>query len=144
MKKRICRGTVLRFFGELDEPANGCPRRESTHESTGFGVHSCVAGLPRACAETLPPVAHFFWRCFRRTGAGDKVSDDPAALNAAGRFLSSGPEAFLKTLGFCLTLSFSVSKLQTHSIHIYIHVSTVSANILHVENIVHVDKLALE
>ena len=49
-----------------------------------------VAGLPRACGETLPPVAHFFWRCFRRTRAGDKVSDDPAALNAAGRFLPSG------------------------------------------------------
>ena len=41
-------------------------------------------------AETLPPVAHFFGRCFRRTGASDKVSDDPAALNAAGRFLPSG------------------------------------------------------
>ena len=97
-----------------------------------------------ACVETLPPVAHFFWRCFRRTGAGDKVSDDPAALNAAGRFLPSGPEAFLKTLGFCLTLSFSVLKLQTHSTNVYICISTVSANILHVENIVHVDKLALE
>ena len=72
------------------------------------------------------------------------MSDDPAALNAAGRFVPSGPEAFLKTLGFCLTLSFSVSKLQTHSTERYNHLSTVSANILHVENIVHVDKLALE
>ena len=128
----------------MDEPANGCPRRESTHKSTGFGVHSCVAALPRADAETLPPVAHFFWRCFRRTGAGDKVSGDPAALNAASRFLPSGPEAFLKTLGFCLTLSFSGLKLQTHSTHVYICVSTVSANILYVEKLVHVDKLALE
>jgi hypothetical protein len=31
-----------------------------------------------------------FWRCFRRTGAGDKVSDNPPALNKAGRFLPSG------------------------------------------------------
>ena len=49
-----------------------------------------VAELPRACAETLPPVVHFFWRCFRRTGASDTVSDDPAALNVAGHFLPSG------------------------------------------------------
>jgi len=53
MKKSICRGTVLRFFGELDEPANGCPRRESTHESTGFGVHrawlDCQGRARRPC-----------------------------------------------------------------------------------------------
>ena len=72
------------------------------------------------------------------------MSGDPAPLNAASRFLPSGPEAFLKTLGFCLTLSFSVLKIQIHSTQWYICISTVSANIFHVENIVHVDTLALE
>ena len=53
-------------------------------------------------------------------------------------------EVFLKTLGFCLTLSFSVLKLQTHSTWVYISISTVSAIILNIEKLVHVDKLALE
>jgi hypothetical protein len=70
-------------------------RRERERRSGGRDLGKAEAaggqgGHLSPGAETLPPYAHFFWRCFRRTGAGDKVSGDPGALNAAGRFLLYG------------------------------------------------------